>query len=76
MFEIKCPCDDCERKVEDDWGYLCDLACGQRSAWIHRKQGAKEMREYIKKEIDKYYIYELNGDHVILSIPMKVWREL
>lgn len=28
---IKCPCDDCtaEHKLIDEWGYFCDLACGQ-----------------------------------------------
>ena len=44
---IKCPCDDCtaEIKLIDEWGYLCDLACGQRSHWISRCTGANEARK-------------------------------
>jgi len=43
---IKCPCDDCtaEHKLIDEWGYFCDLACGQRSQWISRCVGANEAR--------------------------------
>jgi len=43
---IKCPCDDCtaENKLIDEWGYFCDLACGQRSHWISRCVGASEAR--------------------------------
>ena len=41
---IKCPCDDCtaEHKLLDEWGFLCDLACGKRSHWISRCMGAEE----------------------------------
>lgn len=44
---IKCPCDDCtaEHKLIDEWGYFCDLACGQRSHWISRCVGANEARK-------------------------------
>lgn len=36
----KCPCDECDRKVIDDYGYFCDLACGERTAWLNREAGA------------------------------------
>lgn len=41
---IKCPCDDCTDRLIDEWGYFCDLACGQRSHWISRCMGASEAR--------------------------------
>lgn len=36
----KCPCDECDGKVIDDYGYFCDLACGERTAWLNREAGA------------------------------------
>ena len=45
---IKCPCDDCtaEHKLIDEWGYFCDLTCGQRSYWIARCRGHQDMAGY------------------------------
>jgi len=39
----KCPCDDCPDKEEDNYGMLCDLACGKHSAWINFEAGADAM---------------------------------
>lgn len=48
----KCPCDDCaaEHKLIDEYGYFCDLACGQRSQWIQREAGADAMLEALKQQ--------------------------
>jgi len=40
---IKDPCEGCERKQEDDWGYMCDIACGERSRYLSELAGAKKM---------------------------------
>lgn len=41
---IKCPCDDCaaEHKLIDEWGYFCDIVCGQRSHWKSRCRGFQD----------------------------------
>ncbi len=39
-IDIPCPCDGCERKVIDEYGYMCDLGCGERSQWISERAGA------------------------------------
>jgi len=43
----KCPCDSCDHPDVDDYGYLCDLACGKRSAWFNREAGADAMLEVL-----------------------------
>ena len=42
----KCPCDGCENKVEDVYGMVCDIACGQHTAWCNQEAGADLMFEY------------------------------
>lgn len=46
----KCPCDNCKRKTEDEWGLVCDLACGQHTMWVNYEAGADAMLEALKKE--------------------------
>ena len=38
-----CPCNGCELNEEDEYGYLCDLGCDKRSAWINFEAGADAM---------------------------------
>ncbi len=45
----KCPCDECDRKVVDGYGYFCNLACGERTTWFNREAGADAMYEAIWK---------------------------
>ena len=76
MFVLECPCDKCERKVEDEWGYLCNIACGRRSAWRNEKHGAGKMKEYIKEELTKYRQPMYNHTDITLIIPIDKWREI
>ena len=47
------PCIDCLDLQKDEYGYLCDLACGKRSAWENQIQGyeigIREAVEFIEK---------------------------
>lgn len=47
----ECPCDNCEKKQVDIYGYLCDLSCGKRSAWINHEAGADAMFKAISKKV-------------------------
>jgi len=33
------PCIGCFNRQVDDYGYLCDLACGKRTAWLNQIVG-------------------------------------
>lgn len=35
------PCKGCPRRDEDDWGYVCDIACGKRSQYLAMLEGAR-----------------------------------
>ena len=52
----KCPCDGCERKVMDGYGLLCDLSCGEYTAWLNREAGADAMYAALEEELKKVYI--------------------
>ncbi len=38
------PCKDCSDIQLDDYGYLCDLSCGKRTAYLNQLEGAKAMQ--------------------------------
>lgn len=40
------PCIDCSNKQVDKYGYLCDLSCGKRTAWLNYRAGIKEVVEF------------------------------
>jgi len=42
------PCTGCKRKEVDDYGFVCDLACGEHSAYLQREAGADAMLEALK----------------------------
>ena len=52
-IDIPCPCDGCEGKVIDEYGYMCDLSCGKRSQWISERAGADIQLEVDAGEYDK-----------------------
>jgi len=39
------PCEGCPNIQVDSWGYLCDLACGKRTAYFNREAGADKMMQ-------------------------------
>ena len=43
---MKDPCRDCKRKIEDDYGLFCDLACGKHTAWVNYQAGREEVVEW------------------------------
>ena len=45
---MKNPCDNCDRKREDEYGLLCDISCGQASAYRNYQVGIKEAIEMVK----------------------------
>ena len=49
-MEDKKPCIGCPDMNLDEYGYLCDLACGKRTAWLNHQAGMKEMVEIYKRE--------------------------
>jgi len=55
----KCPCDDCslEMKCIDQYGYMCDLSCGKRSAWANYELGADAMLAGLEPLIRKMSPY-------------------
>jgi len=57
-----CPCDKCNRNKIDDWGYLCNISCGQRSAWLNQEYGAGLLLEKLKV-IGRYTKTEGNVYH-------------
>jgi len=69
--EIPCPCDGCEKKVVDDYGYMCDLACGRRSHWISEKAGVD-----IQLEADIYEYGKLEAINVKLYADLKEHKRL
>ena len=40
-MEAKEPCIDCLDINTDEYGYICDLACGKRTAWLNYMEGLK-----------------------------------
>ena len=46
----KCPCDECEKKEEDEYGLLCNLACGKYTAWLNREAGADALLEMLREQ--------------------------
>lgn len=40
-------CNSCDRKVEDEYGLLCDISCGKYSAFVNFETGADAMLEAI-----------------------------
>jgi hypothetical protein len=50
------PCKDCPKKEVDDWGLVCDLACGKASAHDNYKSGAKDMLKYINDNCFRVFI--------------------
>ena len=70
------PCIDCKNKVVDTWGYLCDLSCGKRSAWINYKAGIQAVVEWIQ-ELQKnnwFSTKDSSRDLVTFHITDEMWQ--
>ena len=48
-MEAKEPCIGCPDIQMDNYGYLCDLACGKRTAWLNYMAGIREAAEWIRQ---------------------------
>jgi hypothetical protein len=70
---FKNPCDGCENKQEDDYGYLCDLACGKRTAWINQEAGADAMLEAL---ITSKYSSRCDLDKVTITLPEDISKRV
>ena len=49
----KNPCDDCGRRVEDEWGSVCNLSCGEATAYSNYEAGAEAMLKEVLLYISK-----------------------
>jgi len=47
---MKDPCDGCKQKEEDDWGLVCDIACGLAFAYGNYEAGADALLDALIKE--------------------------
>ena len=54
---VKNPCENCQNKQVDEYGYLCDLACGGHTAYINYQAGIKEVLSLLERK-DHYGEYE------------------
>ena len=43
------PCNECEQKVEDNYGLFCDLSCGRHTQYINSEAGASDMLDALFK---------------------------
>ena len=46
----KNPCVECPKKVEDEYGLFCDLACGLFTRYCYKEAGADAMLEALKEK--------------------------
>ena len=58
------PCADCSNKRVDEYGYLCDLGCGGRTAYLNKLAGADAMLEALEF---KGVVY-IDGEWVRLAL--------
>jgi len=56
MIEITDPCIGCPNINLDEYGYLCDIACGKRSAWLNYMAGIREVVEAIIKDTGNFEV--------------------
>ena len=59
-MEAKEPCIGCPDMDLDEYGYLCDLACGKRTAWLNYMAGMKKVIEWLERarkiKVPKYQL--------------------
>ena len=67
---MKEPCIDCPYKNVDKWGYLCDIHCGKRSAWLNHQEGIREAVEWFRKQ---GYLVRKPDDDSPLGKKLKEW---
>ena len=69
------PCDTCEQKEEDEYGLVCDIACGAYTANANFMLGAKEQLKRVAEHIknlstdghDKWYWYHQDLANALLK---------
>ena len=44
----KNPCEHCDRKEVDQYGFICDLPCGQHTRYFNFEAGADKMLEALR----------------------------
>jgi hypothetical protein len=57
----QCPCDECTDKHTDEYGYLCDIPCLQRTMWSCREAGADAIMEALRKQPSVKYQFTDRG---------------
>jgi len=56
-MKTKNPCIGCPDLQMDEYGYLCDLSCGKRTAWLNYMAGIREVVEWINTNIADAFPY-------------------
>ena len=78
-MKAKEPCISCPETVVDEWGYLCDLACGKRSTWLNYMVGIKEVVEWIETHTlispDKDSLTQFEPFYQIERTELREWRK-
>ena len=75
------PCADCPEKAEDEYGLVCDLACGKHTAHESYLAGMREVVEYVGSHYvvkpDKDSISQFEPYYMIavkdLEVKIKEW---
>jgi len=47
-------CDTCKDAVIDDYGYQCELSCGERSSYFNFEAGADAILEALRKDYHSF----------------------
>ena len=75
------PCVGCPRKVEDEYGLFCDMACGKHTAYVNYQAGIKEAVEFINNLIIGIegceFEERLDGDKgcIVLDMNENQWHD-
>lgn len=74
---MKEPCIDCTNKQRDEYGYLCDLSCGKRTAWANYQAGMLDVVGMIKSHTlikpDENSITQFEPFYQIEQSELKEW---
>jgi len=81
MIEITDPCIGCPNINLDEYGYLCDIACGKRTAWLNQikgyELGVREVVEWVEfHTTDAIAVKDsdTSQEMVIRAMPNNLWQ--
>jgi len=72
---MKNPCKDCPNIQLDDYGYLCDLACGQKTAYLNHQKGMKEVVKWVSPHLQNMGGRDNYPPHMWIMISERDWKD-